>query len=74
MAVDNYPRIRATATHKTVTLAELRELVEASALLPADTIVRGNMIPFKLSDLGNPKGGCITSLALDRPDPEKDHR
>lgn len=66
MPIDNYPRV--TAESSTVTLAELRELVDAAALLPPETIVRGNMIPFKLSDLGNPKGGCIASLALDRPE------
>lgn len=68
MPVDNYPRITASAEHKTVTLAELRELVDAAALLPPETIVRGNMIFGKLSDLGNPKGSCIRELALDRPE------
>lgn len=68
MPVDNYPRVSAESSHRTLTLAELRELVEAAALLPPETIVRGNMIPFKLSDLGNAKGGCLNSLALDRPE------
>lgn len=68
MAVDNYPRVTAESAHQTVTLGELRELVEFAALLPAETIVRGHMIPFKISDLGNKKGGCIHSLALDRPE------
>lgn len=71
MPVDNYPRISAESEHRTVTLAELRELVDAAALLPPETIVRGNMIPFKISDLGNTKGGCITNLALDRPERTK---
>lgn len=68
MAVDNYPNVTAEAAHQTVTLKELRELVEYAALLPDETIVRGHMIPFKISDLGHPKGGCIKSLALDRPE------
>lgn len=66
--IDNYPRVEAEAGHRTVTLAELRELVEAAALLPPETIVRGHLIPFKFSDLGNVKGGCINALALDRPE------
>lgn len=68
MPVDNYPSIQASAEHRTVTLAELRELVDAAALLPPDTIVRGNMIFGKFSDLGNRKGSCITSIALDQPE------
>lgn len=68
MPVDNYPRITAESDHKTITLGELRELVEAAALLPPDTIVRGNAIPFKMKDLGNTKGGCLQSIALDRPE------
>jgi hypothetical protein len=68
MALDNYPRVTAEAQHGTVTLAELRALVEAAALLPPDTIVRGQAIPFKLSDLGNTKGSCMMSIALDRPE------
>lgn len=71
MPVDNYPRVSAASEHHTLTLAELRELVDAAALLPPETIVRGNMIPFKFSDLGNTKGGCLTSLALDRPERTK---
>lgn len=73
MPVDNYPRVSADSDHHTLTLtlAELRELVDAAALLPPETIVRGNMIPFKFSDLGNTKGGCLTSLALDRPERTK---
>lgn len=69
MAVDNLPQLDASSTpSRTVTLADLRELVEAAALLPGDYILRGNMIPFKLSDLGNKKGGCIMTLAIDKPE------
>lgn len=67
--MDNLPQLDASSTpSRTVTLADLRELVEASALLPGDYILRGNMIPFKLSDLGNKKGGCIMTLAIDKPE------
>lgn len=69
MAVDNLPRIAAeNAKTRTLTLGELRELVESAALLPAETILRGNVVPFKMSDLGNSKGGCLMTLALDRPE------
>lgn len=69
MAVDNLPRITAeNAQTRTLTLGELRELVEAAALLPPETIVRGNVVPFKMSDFGNTKGGCLMTLALDRPE------
>lgn len=67
MAVDNYPRITASTGGDTLTLGELRELVEAAALLPAETLVRGSSVPFKLADLGNTKGGSLQSIALDRP-------
>lgn len=68
MAVDNYPRVTAEAEDRVLTLGELRELVEAAALLPPETIVRGRMVPFKVADLGNPKGGSLMGLALDRPE------
>lgn len=68
MPIDNYPRVRAEASHGTVTLAELRELVDAAALLPPESIVRGMAIPFKMSDLGNTKGSCMQFLAIDRPE------
>lgn len=42
MAVDNYPRVTAEAEDRVLTLGELRELVEAAALLPPETIVRGS--------------------------------
>lgn len=62
------PSVHAAAAHHTVTLAELRELVAAAEHLPPETIVRGSTIPFKMSDLGNLRGGCITTLALDTPE------
>jgi len=69
MAVDNLPRIHAEdAKTRTLTLGELRALVEAAALLPDDMILRGNAVPFKMSDLGNQKGGCLMSLAIDTPE------
>lgn len=63
------PSIRATEDHRTVTLGELRELVEASAHLPEYVVVRGNAVPFKMSDLGHPGGACLMSLALAWPEP-----
>lgn len=68
MALDRYPSLDADSAHRTVTLGELRELVDAAALLPPETIVRGCAIPFKVSDLGNRKGACLMSLALDAPE------
>lgn len=61
------PKIKASAGHRTVTLGELRELVRTADAMNVmdDVVVRGHMIPFKVSDLGNQLGGCITSLALD---------
>lgn len=53
---------------RTVTLGDLRQLVELAALLPDEYIVRGNAIPFKFSDLGNPKGGCLMTIAIDAPE------
>lgn len=67
MPVDNYPRVTAEGPGDTLTLGELRELVDAAALLPPETVVRANLVPFKLADLGNTKGGSVQSLALDRP-------
>lgn len=69
MPVDNLPSVNASKTPtRTVTLADLRELVEAAALLPGDCIVRANLIPFKMSDLGERKGGCVMTIAIDRPE------
>lgn len=61
------PKATASSAHRTVTLGELRELVRiADAMnLADDLVVRGNAIPFKLSDLGNKRGGCLMSVALD---------
>jgi len=62
------PSVHAASDHRTLTLAELRELVDAATALglPDDAIVRGAAIPFKLADLGNPIGSCITKLGFDR--------
>lgn len=69
MAVDvPLPKVSAESAHKTVTLGELRELVRtADAMnLGDEVVVRGHAIPFKISDLGNRLGSCMTSIALDR--------
>lgn len=69
MPVSNLPYADASETPKrTITLGDLRTLVEMAALLPAETIVRGNMIPFHMPDLGNRLGGRIMTIALDVPD------
>jgi hypothetical protein len=65
------PQVRAASEHRTVTLGELRDLVDIAEQLPDDLIVRGMMIPFKVSDLGHPIGGCIMALGLDVPEAEK---
>lgn len=68
-SVDNLPRISAAAEpSRTLTLGDLRALVDAAALLPDSYIVRGTAIPFKMSDLGNAKGGCMMTLAIDEPE------
>lgn len=57
--LDNLPRVSAAdEPSRTVTLGDLRELVEMAALFPDEYIVRGTAIPLKMSDLGNPKGGA----------------
>lgn len=68
MPVDNMPHITAESADRTLTLGELRELVDAAALYPPSTIIRGQMIPFHFPDLGNTKGGRIMKLALDKPE------
>lgn len=69
-AMDNLPFADASQTpSRTITLGDLRTLVDMAALLPDEMIVRGNMIPFKMSDLGNRKGGCIMTIAIDNPEP-----
>lgn len=65
--IDNYPRITEPEEGDTVTLGQLRELVDAAALLPPNTVVRAHLVPFKMADLGNAKGGSVKSIALDRP-------
>lgn len=64
------PSVHAASDHRTLTLAELRELVDAATALglPDNTIVRGKAIPFKMSDLGNPIGSSMNSLGFDRPE------
>jgi hypothetical protein len=61
------PLVEAASPHRTVTLGELRELVRAADQLGLgdELVVRGHAIPFKLSDLGNKRGACLTTLALD---------
>ena len=67
--LDNLPRVSAAdEPSRTVTLGDLRALVEMAAPLPDEYIVRGTAIPFKMSDLGNPKGGCMMTLAIDKPE------
>lgn len=67
--VDNLPRISAAKEpSRTLTLGDLRELIESAALLPDTHIVRGTCIPFKMSDLGNAKGGCMMTIAIDTPE------
>ncbi len=61
------PQVQASAEHRTVTLGELRELVRLADRLAIDddVVVRGKAIPFKMSDLGNQRGSCMNSIALD---------
>lgn len=67
--LDNLPRVSAAnEPSRTVTLGDLRALVDMAALLPDEYIVRGTAIPFKMSDLGNTKGGCMMTLAIDKPE------
>jgi hypothetical protein len=56
---------------RTLTLGDLRRLVAAADGLPHSLIVRGNAIPFKMSDLGNRKGACMMTLAIDEPEEGK---
>ena len=67
--VDNMPRISASdEPTKTLTLGDLRAFVDAAALYDDDRILRGTCVPFKMNDLGKPKGGCMMTLALDDPE------
>lgn len=70
MPVDKLPSVAAGNDHGTLTLGELRELVAYAdrEFLDDTHIVRGHLIPFKFSDLGNTKGGCIQSLSIDTPE------
>lgn len=72
MPVNDLPYADASETpSRTLTLGDLRRLVEFATLLPDGMIVRGNAIPFKLSDLGNPRGACMMTLAIDHPEPPR---
>ena len=65
------PSVSAQDPDQFLTLGELRDLVEAAdaQLLPDEIVVRGNAIPFRMVDLGNPGGSVMKSLALSvRPD------
>lgn len=67
--MDNKPRISAASEPtKTLTLGDLRDLVETAALYDDSMILRGTCVPFKMNDLGNPKGGCLMTLAIDDPE------
>ena len=67
--VDNMPRVSAAGEpSRTLTLGDLRSLVEFAALLPNAVIVRGSCVPFMMSDLGNVKGGRMMTLSLDEPE------
>jgi hypothetical protein len=59
-----------TTPSRTLTLEDLRALVEVSAGLDGALIVRVQAIPFHMPDLGNPLGGRAMVLALDT---EADH-
>lgn len=61
------PSVVAVESHGMVTLGQLRMLVHAADGMSDDLVVRGKAIPFKMSDLGNPLGGSMQSLALDEP-------
>lgn len=72
MPVENLPYADASQTpRKTLTLGDLRRLIDMAALLPDEMIVRGNAVPFKLSDLGNRRGACMMTLAIDKPEETK---
>lgn len=69
MPVENLPYADASkAPERTITLGDLRQLLDMAALLPDECIVRANAIPFKMSDLGNRKGGRVMTIAIDVPD------
>lgn len=66
---DNLPRVSAAGEpSRTLTLGDLRALVDFAALLPDTHIVRGSCVPFMMSDLGNVKGGRLMTLAVDVPE------
>lgn len=65
---DNLPSITAKfERNKTITLGDLRHLVQYAENLSDDHIVRGSIaVPFR--DFGNRKGSRIMALAIDLPD------
>jgi hypothetical protein len=62
MALDR--SVSVTAEGEIVTLAELRDLVESTRALPADSVVRGRSVPFKMADLTNRHGLSIAQLTI----------
>ncbi|MCF7551001.1 hypothetical protein [Pseudonocardia sp. WMMC193] len=67
MAIDRYPTQRTDDPKGWLNFGELRELV-AEAMrrdVPDDAVIRGEAIPFRMADLGNPKGGVLRSIAID---------
>jgi hypothetical protein len=68
-----FPAVAAQNDDRMLTLGELRELVEVTGGLPDDFIIRGTAIPFRMADLGNPRGTVMTGLAVDpHPDASTD--
>lgn len=59
----------AAAPGEALRLSDLREIVLQAELagIPDETIVRANLIPFRLADLGKTRGGVVRSIALDQP-------
>lgn len=61
----NLPSVSADNPHRMITLGDLRALVTAAADMPDELVVRGQLIPFKTDDLGNPHGMSLMALSLD---------
>lgn len=61
------PTVHASATHQTVTLDELRDLVAACTGLDGSLIVRANLVPFRMADLTSRNGGCVNMITVDQP-------
>lgn len=65
----NLPGVDASGTPaRTLTLEELRTLVEITSGLDGALIVRVQAIPFHMPDLGNPLGSRCMVLMLDTED------